>query len=102
LEARAQREVVVLVPCEARQVEHDHELDAALIQPAEREQVLKLAAVGRFGAFAFLVEAFEDFVSLAAAVLLARAKLRRQAQVLGLLLRLPAEARSSRGACNGD
>jgi hypothetical protein len=30
LEMRAQREVIVLVACEARQVEHDHEMDAAL------------------------------------------------------------------------
>jgi hypothetical protein len=59
----AQREVVVLVPREARQVEHDHEMDAALIQPAEREQVLKLAAVGGLGALAFHVEAFEDFIA---------------------------------------
>ena len=87
---RAQREVVVLVPREARQVEHDHEMDAALVQPAVREQVLKLAAIGGLGALAFLVKALEDFVSLAAAVLLACAQLRRQAQVLGLLLRADA------------
>jgi len=40
-----------------------------------------MAAVGRLGTFAFLVEAFEDFVSLATAVLFAGAKLRRKAQV---------------------
>ena len=84
------REVVVLVAREARQVEHDHEMHAALVQPAEREQVLKLAAIRGLGALAFLVEAFEDFVALAAAVLLAGAKLGRQAEILGLLLRADA------------
>jgi hypothetical protein len=46
-------------------------IHSALVQPAVREQVLKLAAIGGFGALAFLVQAFEDFVSLAAAVFLA-------------------------------
>ena len=82
--------MVVFVAREARQVKHDHEMDAALVQPTERQQVLKLAAVGRLGTFAFLVEPFEDFVALAAAVLLAGAKLGRQAEVLGLLLRADA------------
>ena len=82
--------MVVLVAREARQVEHDHEVHAALVQAAEREQLLKLAAVGRLRALAFLVEAFEDLVALAAAVLLARAELRRQAEILGLLLRADA------------
>jgi len=58
-------------------------MHAALVQPAERQQVLKLAAVGGLGALTFLVEAFEDFISLAAAVLLAGAKLCRQAEILG-------------------
>jgi hypothetical protein len=44
-------------------------MDAALVQPAIREQVLKLAAVGGLGALALFVESFEDFVSLAATVL---------------------------------
>ena len=65
-------------------------MNTAFVQPAEREQVLKLAAVGGLRAFAFLVKPFEDFVSLAPAVLFAGAKLRRQAQVLGLLLRADA------------
>ena len=82
--------MVVLVAREARQVEHDHEVHAAFVQPAEREQVLKLAPVGGFCALAFLVEAFENFVALAAAVFLAGAKLRRQTQILGLLLRADA------------
>ena len=72
---RAQREVVVLVPREARQVEHDHEVNTALVQPAEPEQVLKLTAIRRLGALAFLVEAFEDFVALAAAEVEVRAML---------------------------
>jgi len=61
--------VVVLVSREARQVEHDHEVHAAFVQPAVREQVLKLAAIRGLGALAFLVEPFENFVALAAAVL---------------------------------
>jgi hypothetical protein len=71
-------------------------MHAALVHPAEREQLLKLAAIRRLGAFAFLVEPFEDFVSLAAAALLTRAELCGQAEILGLLLRLPAEAPSGR------
>jgi hypothetical protein len=67
---RAQREVVVLVPRESRQVEHDNEMHAALVQAAEREQVLKLAAVRRLRAFTFLVKPSEDLVALAAAVFL--------------------------------
>jgi hypothetical protein len=31
---RTQREMVVIVACEARQVEHDHEMDTALVQAA--------------------------------------------------------------------
>ena len=62
-------------------------MHAALVQPAVREQVLKLAAISGLGALAFLVEAFEDLVALAAAVLLAGAELGRQAEILGLLLR---------------
>jgi hypothetical protein len=82
--------MVVLVARKARQVENDHELHVPLVQPAEGEQILKLAAVGRLGAFAFLVEPFEDVVALPPAVLLASAQLGRQAQVLRLLLRADA------------
>ncbi|HEY1303620.1 MAG TPA: hypothetical protein VGF24_08740 [Vicinamibacterales bacterium] len=46
LQMGAQREVIVLVSRKARQVEHDHEVNATLVQPAEREQVLELAAIG--------------------------------------------------------
>jgi hypothetical protein len=49
-----------------------NEIHAALIQPAVRQQVLKLAAIRGLGALAFLVEAFEDLVALAAAVLFGR------------------------------
>src|SRR5258705_10105511 len=78
--------MVVLVPREARQVEHDHEMHAALIQPAVREQVLKLAAIRGLGALAFLVKAFEDLIALAAAVLLTGTELGGQAEIFGLLL----------------
>jgi hypothetical protein len=53
---RTQREVVVLVPRESRQVEHDDKVHVAPIQPAVREQVLKLAAICGLRALAFLVE----------------------------------------------
>jgi hypothetical protein len=83
--------VIVLVAREARQIEHDHEVHAALVQPAVREQVLELAAIGGLGALAFLVKAFEDFVALAAAVLFAGPKLGRQTEILSLLLRAHAD-----------
>ena len=51
---------------------------------------MKLAAIRGLGALAFLVEPFENFVALAAAVLLAGAKLGCQAEILGLLLRADA------------
>jgi hypothetical protein len=77
-------------------------MHAALVQPAVRQRVLKLAAIRGLGALAFLAKAFEDLIALAAAVLLAGTKLGRQAEVLGLLLRLPTEALSgitSEGWC---
>src|SRR5688572_19943776 len=52
--------------------------------------MLELASIRRFGALAFLVEPFEALVALAAAILFARAQLRWQAEVLGLLLRADA------------
>ena len=82
---RTQSEVIVFVPREARQVEHNHAMHTALVQATEREQVLKLAAVRRLRALTFLVEAFQDLVALTAAVFLAGAKLGRQAEILGLL-----------------
>jgi hypothetical protein len=62
-------------------------MHAALVQPAVREQVLKLAAIRGLGALAFLVKAFEDLVALAAAVLLTSTELGRQAEIFGLFLR---------------
>jgi hypothetical protein len=52
--------------------------------------MLELASVRRLGAFAFFVEAFEDLVALATAVLFAGAELRLETEVLGLLLRADA------------
>ena len=78
--------MIVLVARKPRQIEHDDKVHAALVQPTECEQVLKLTAVRRLRALTFLVEAFEDPVALAAAILLAGAKLGRQAEILGLLL----------------
>jgi hypothetical protein len=74
-------EMIVLVAREARQVEHDHEMDAAFVQTAVCEQALELAAVRGLGTLALFVEAFENFVALAAAVLFARAELRWQTEV---------------------
>jgi phosphoserine aminotransferase len=62
---RAQREVVVLVPREARQVEDDDELDAALVRAAELQQLLQLGAIGGLRALAFLAESREDVEALA-------------------------------------
>ena len=42
---RTQSEVIVFVPREARQVEHNHEMHTALVQATEREQVLKLTSL---------------------------------------------------------
>ena len=85
-----EREVVVLLPREAREVVHDHEVDLALVCAAVLQQRLELTAVRGLGALAFFVEAFEDLVALPTAVLLAGAQLRRQTEVLGLLLRADA------------
>jgi hypothetical protein len=60
---------------------------AAFVQPAGREQVLKLAAIRGLGTLPFFVEAFENLAALAAAVLHARGELGRQVQVLRLILR---------------
>jgi hypothetical protein len=65
-------------------------MHATLVQPTVREQVLKLAAIRRLRALAFFVEAFEDLVSLPATVFFAGAKLGRQTEILGLLLRADA------------
>jgi hypothetical protein len=62
-------------------------MNLALACPAVLQQVLKLTAVRGLGALAFLVEPFENLVALAAAILFARAELRWQAEVFGLLLR---------------
>jgi hypothetical protein len=68
-------------------------VDLALVGAAVLEKTLKLAAVRRLRALAFFVEALEDLVALASAVLLAAAKLCRQAEILrghrlGMSLRL--------------
>jgi hypothetical protein len=53
-----------LFPGEARQVERDHEMLTALIQAAEREQVLELAAVCRLRTLNCFVKALNDLVAL--------------------------------------
>jgi len=67
----AQREVVVLLSSEARQVEDDDELNGALVPAAELEQLLQLGAIGRLRALAFLAESREHVKPLALAILLA-------------------------------
>jgi hypothetical protein len=83
--------VVVLLSREARQVVDDHEVDLALVRATELEKVLELGPVRGLGALAFFLEPLKDLVSFALAVLLARAQLRRQTEVLGLLLRAHAD-----------
>ena len=67
-------------PCE---VEDNNEVNLALVRPAVLEEPLQLRTVGRLCAFAFFPEPLENLVPLPAAVLLARTKLRGQAQILG-------------------
>jgi len=83
---RADREVVVLVPREARQVEDDDELDGALVLRAKLQQLLEFGAIGGLRALAFRAESRAYVEALALAVFLAGLQLRRQTEVLGLLL----------------
>jgi len=82
--------VVVLLARESREVVHDDEVDFTLMRAAVLQQCLELTAVRGLGALAFFVEAFEDLVALATAVLLAGTELGRQTEVLRLLLRTDA------------
>ena len=82
--------MIVLLSREAREVVHDNEMDLALVRPAVLQEVLQFTPVRRFGAFTLLMEPLEDFEAVSSAVLFAGAKLRRQAQVLGLLFRADA------------
>jgi hypothetical protein len=75
---RSQREVVELLPREAREVVDDYEVNVALVRPAVLQQRLELAAVRGLGALAFFVEAFADLVALPATVVFAGAELRGQ------------------------
>ena len=87
---RAQREVVVLVPREARQIEDDDELDPALVRAAVLAGASGARSGQRFHTLAFLAESREHVDALALAVRLTRLELGRQTQVLGLLLRADA------------
>jgi hypothetical protein len=60
------------------------------VRAAVLQKILQLAALGRLGALALLMEALKDLEAVAPAVLLAGTKLRREAEVLGLLLRADA------------
>jgi hypothetical protein len=71
LEVRTEREVIVLLACETREVVYDEEVDLALVRPAVLQQRLELCPVGRLRALAFFVEPLEDLVAVPAAVLLA-------------------------------
>ena len=82
---RAQREVVVLVPREAGQIEDHQEVHFAFVAAAVREHPLELAPVRSFRAFAFFFEALEDLETFAAAVLFADSELCGQAEVFRLL-----------------
>ena len=85
--------MIVLLSCEPREVVHDNEVNLALVRAAVLQEVLQLAAVGRFGALALLLEAAEDLEAVTSAVLFAGAKLRRQAEVFRLLFRADANVR---------
>ncbi len=81
-----EREVVVLLASESCQVENDDELHAALVRAAELQEPLQLRAIRSLGALAFLAEPLEDVEPLTFAVLLTGLELRRETQVLGLIL----------------
>src|SRR6266542_926048 len=83
--------MVVLFARKARQVVHDHEMDLALVRASVLEQLLQLGTIRRLGALAFFLEAVQYLEPFAAAVFLARAELRRQTEVLRLLLRAHAD-----------
>src|SRR4051812_18340654 len=85
-----EREMVVLLPREAREVVHDDEVDLALVCAAVLQEVLQFAPVRRLGALTLLMEALEGFEAVTSAVLLASTKLRRQTEILGLLFRADA------------
>ena len=66
-------------------------MDLALVDAAVLQQLLELGANRGLGALALLPEPLEDFVAFTLAVLLARTELRRQTEVLRLLLRAHAD-----------
>src|SRR5690349_4224680 len=77
--------MVVLLTGEAREVEDHDKVNVALVSSAVLQQALKLRPVSGLRALTFLFEAFEHLEALAKAVLLTRAELRGQTQVLCLL-----------------
>src|SRR5262245_11216703 len=87
---RSEREVIVLLTCEPREVVHDDEVNLALVSPAVLQQVLQFAPVRRLGALTLLMEALENFEAVASAVLFAGTQLGGQTEVLGLLFRADA------------
>jgi hypothetical protein len=52
--------MIVLLSCEPREVVDDDEVDLALVCAAVLQEILQLAAVGRLGALALLMEALKD------------------------------------------
>ena len=56
-------------------------------------KILQFAALGRLDALALRMEVLEDFEAVPPAILFAGAKLRRQTEVLGLLLRADANVK---------
>ena len=92
---RAQREVVVLLAGESRQVEHDDELHSALVRTTELQELLKFGAIGGLRALAFFAESRDDLEALTLAVFLAGLQLRGQTQILGLLFRADADVDDS-------
>jgi hypothetical protein len=91
LQVSAKREVVVFLAGESRQIEDDDELYPALVGSTELQELLKLRAIDRLRALAFLAESCNDFEALALAIFLARLELCRETQILGLLFRTDAD-----------
>jgi hypothetical protein len=78
--------VIVRVPGKPCDVENDHELDSAFVQPAVLQQKLECWSVSRLRGFASILEDLRDVESVTIAVGAAGLELRAQRQIEGLLL----------------
>src|SRR5262245_30455160 len=92
---RTQREVVVLLARETRQIEDNHELNFAFVYPAELQEFLKLGPIRGLRALAFFSKSSQYFEALPLAVLFARFELSRQTEVFCLSFRADADVDDS-------